>query len=1374
MIDIKDSRGNIVLSVPINEGAKGKFSLGSEDYITLPFYSAEPVFLPIGSSVDFSGILDESLGGKFAKPYEIVEPTSPTYEDGCYKYDLRLDAYYMKWKNKVFKYIPEDGGQEASWSLVAALSVHVGIVLRNLSALGYTFNGSAFTFSIDSIEDKTIELTYSNVSIWDALVQMAQECECDIWVTDNVIHFGRCEFGDYVDVEIGKHSNSMTRSDSQAVFITRAYAFGSTKNLPANYRPNTGDTVKTGIVEKRLMLPSGTPYVDAYRYKADGNRVYVGEAGYDTATEMPQTEAVEGIIVFEKVFPHTDMTVGKADSYDSTVEDEDGTSHTEHFYYVTDTSGMKFDESYVLEGEELKVQFKSGLLNGLEFGITFRKAGTELTGVKLTEDVYEIVANENYGRKLPDDVLKPQAGDKFVLLGWDTTKITDSGLVAAAEQKLKEEAEKYVSKTVYNDGTFNTTLLSGWVEKDMQSRMFSLGQRVNLVNKSLSRDSRKSRVIGFEIKLDLPYDEPVFEMGESGKYSRLAALEQKVDAQGFYGNAAINGGAGSSIYVIRVNDNTAPSDHNVFSAMRSRREFLQKNVPDRAHCKITFEKGASFGKDENAGIDDQGNAELLTLIVRQLLRSPKFRNGLTGEGWKIWLEDGLAKMELDELTVRRVMHVFELIIDKIRSVGGQIVVSAANGKIKTIEDAGDAYRIYFEGDNYFMPHDLMRCATYKNGKEQHGYWVEISEAYPDYIVVSKWEFIDGEAPRTGDEVVLMGNTEDDKRQNLIPISATEDGQPRIDVLNGVKNKNFTGCLRARFGNLDGIEDDYFPADSQPHGDGLYADNAYLRGTFILRNGKDVITQFNVLEGLINSSVEAIRKDFTEEDGYLNNPNFYSGFLHWYAPSDTKLYLLGDKWIWANDSALSNKGNGSQIKFDDGRTVVDIKNSYITQHNAEMRSKPEIHTNADGDKEPAVVYLSFFYKVIKSGTLRVNFENGNSDGFIAYETLSARMDVGVTDGYKQFTTSGYWNGTGDFKLSFTGEIYISTIIFSTDKADAMAYRYRTLFEQTDRLVKITAAAFDKDGEALKETGLVIKPEGAGLYAQDSNGKVALIGVSIEEDDGNGGTKSVIKLTADNIQLEGLITANENFKVLADGSIEAKNGKFIGTIDATSGMIGGFNINWWGIGKETQQGGTGNGLSINQHYISIGTAETYSYLGNDGRGILIDNESWDETWAGRFVNTKAREKQYNYGIYIDVENGTKNYGLFSNAPLQAPAYISLTKKNITIDGTGTVTFDFENHNLFMVNNTASDDTLVTLPDENTIKNMFGYSKTIPLPSNFAAVFTIVMQKGSKSIMLANITNNDGNVNNERLAACDTMQLLCYVGTSGMIYQIINRKN
>lgn len=48
---------------------------------------------------------------------------------------------------------------------------------------------------------------------------------------------------------------------------------------------------------------------------------------------------------------------------------------------------------------------------------------------------------------------------------------------------------------------------------------------------------------------------------------------------------------------------------------------------------------------------------------------------------------------------------------------------------------------------------------------------------------------------------------------------------------------------------------------------------------------------------------------------------------------------------------------------------------------------------------------------------------------------------------------------------------------------------------------------------------------------------------------------ISIKAEKISLEGLVTANENFKVLEDGSIEAKNGKFTGEIYATSGKFEG---------------------------------------------------------------------------------------------------------------------------------------------------------------------------------------------------------------------------
>lgn len=64
-----------------------------------------------------------------------------------------------------------------------------------------------------------------------------------------------------------------------------------------------------------------------------------------------------------------------------------------------------------------------------------------------------------------------------------------------------------------------------------------------------------------------------------------------------------------------------------------------------------------------------------------------------------------------------------------------------------------------------------------------------------------------------------------------------------------------------------------------------------------------------------------------------------------------------------------------------------------------------------------------------------------------------------------------------------------------------------------------------------------------------------------------TAETIKIQASKIVLEGLVTANSNFKILADGSIESKNGTFTGEINATSGSIGGFDISDYFISEGT---------------------------------------------------------------------------------------------------------------------------------------------------------------------------------------------------------------
>lgn len=777
LIDIKNISGDIRFSTDFNVGSIGRYSLGKEDYITLPFNVLTPINFKMGDYVDLSGILDESLGGKFAKIYEVVDLPTPTYDQstGGYNYELRLDAYYWKWKNKKFKYMPEVAGQEASWNLTASLDMQLGVFLRNLQALGYKYRGNDFDFSIDSsVEDSAKLMSYENTNLLDALTNMAETWNCEWWVEDNIIRFGRCENGDAVRIELGVEAQEMPRSESQGTYATRVYAFGSTRNIPSNYRTVDETVVVNGIVQKRLMLPEGTPYIDAYRYK-DGKRVYIGEEGYDIGTEMPQEEAIEDIIFLDEVYPRTECVVGTVGSYTSTIEDEETQETvTQTFYYVTDTSGLVFDESYIIDGEELRLVFQSGLLNGMDFGVTFHKAGTSLGSVTLESDVYEIVANDNYGRTLPDETLKPTTGDKFILYGWDSTKITDLGLVSNAEQELRDKTVDCVKKMMVDDGTYNTTLASSWVKENMISRTFDIGQRIELVNKSFFETSRISRVIGLEIKLDLPYDAPVYTIGESTAYSRIGELENKVDNLTYKGQTYTSGGR-KGVYIIRTNDSTAPSNSNVFSALRSLAMFLRKDIADTANGLITFLKGLLIGKN--------------------------------GSGITV-LENGMSQAVVDYLYVK-VKAVFdELEVKKKTYVGGEQVISHAGMKCNRVDKLDDVYRCYFkeeedgiEIENQFTPGSLaiaQEC-NIKTGVSHHVgnryYWRLVTAVGENYIDLSKTVCdpnVENDVPVAGDDIVGLGHKTDITRQAAIILSSVNEVSPSIIMYQGINDFTLTG------------------------------------------------------------------------------------------------------------------------------------------------------------------------------------------------------------------------------------------------------------------------------------------------------------------------------------------------------------------------------------------------------------------------------------------------------------------------------------------------------------------------------------------------------------------------------------------------------
>ena len=751
MIEIKDISGQVRFSTPINKGAKGMFTLMKEDYIILPFSVPSPIPFKLGDYVDLAGVLDDFLGGKLAKIYEIVDLQKPTYNTstGGYDYELRLDAYYWKWKNKIFKYTPEQAGSEASWSLTAALDIQLGVFLRNLKALGYTYRGTDFTFSIDdTVENKAVAMTYDNMNLLDALFSMAGEDKwnCDCWITDNVIHFGRNEFGDAVKLERGVEASAITRSESKGTYATRIYAFGSTKNIPTNYRPTDEQAVINGVVQKRLMLPADTPYIDAYE-------------------GMSQEEAIEDVVVFDDVYPRRIGTLSDVHTRTEEVENEDGTKETVTYYRYKD-AGLEFKEEYIIEGQELKIRFKSGKLNGMEFGVIFNPTPKDETR---GEQLWEIVRNEDYGRPLPDDTICPSDGDEYILSGFDIQLVSDQ-YIPEAEQELKEKAQKYADKVKKDDGTYPTTLSSSWVKEDLISRTFEFGQRINLVDDTYFENGRISRVLGWEMNLDIPWDSPVYTIGESMPYSRISEIESDVESLTYKGQTYFGKGG---VYLIKVNDSTAPSNSNVFSALRALKMFLRKDLSDQTEFLIKFLGGIEIGK---------------------------FVSGLLGTGGAIQIdEDGCSHAEFDYLTIRKLAIFIELIIQEAKHVGGMLIVSPSGMTISKVEETDTAYRCYFEqtdGDrtlqNQFTVGTQARRQTF-NLTNQAYYWRLVTAVSSDYIDLSKTDCDTGSTiPQVGDELVGLGHRTDKTRQAAIIISAFGTDSPSIMYYQGIDSFSLEG------------------------------------------------------------------------------------------------------------------------------------------------------------------------------------------------------------------------------------------------------------------------------------------------------------------------------------------------------------------------------------------------------------------------------------------------------------------------------------------------------------------------------------------------------------------------------------------------------
>lgn len=385
------------------------------------------------------------------------------------------------------------------------------------------------------------------------------------------------------------------------------------------------DITTNGIVNSRLLLPETDE---------DGNPI----KGYlDTAEFESEEEAVEDVVIFEDVYPSRVSKVTAVDQSDEYTteqpeQDESKTQLTYREFIITDdlfSAENPFNQgAYLIDGADLQVTFQSGVLNGMTFG------------VELLEDNYHFQIKRDDATKLPNEVIKPKTGDEFILHGFNIAMLSDSktDYVGTAERELLRKAREYVERLNTDTSTYQCTVacdLAYEVEKDSPDGLYlGIGRSVNLIHPGYFKNGRISRVLGYEIPLDFAYDNPVYFIGEKATYSRIGAIEDKLDGIGnttgnlgavLGGSATATGSGGaSSLYVIQQVDSTPPTDKNVYSSLRARLEFALKTIAQTIKHVWTFLKGIRIGTfiagQSGAQIDAAGNAEVESLHVRSWLK----------------------------------------------------------------------------------------------------------------------------------------------------------------------------------------------------------------------------------------------------------------------------------------------------------------------------------------------------------------------------------------------------------------------------------------------------------------------------------------------------------------------------------------------------------------------------------------------------------------------------------------------------------------------------------------------------------------------------------------------------------------------------------
>ena len=1013
LIQIRDKDKNIKALYSIGKDDVNKHLLMDEHYIQISFELNKYTAFKRSDYIEFKG-----------EKYTLREDYTPIQENKRkYKYTLLFEAKEMFFQDIEFYYLNQNL-KEATWSITTNPATIFQLAVDNINRYFGTNRYNVGT--IEPIETKLLQ--FDKTKVFDGLTQTAKEHNAEWYLTGYTLHLvKKVSFGSEIPFETDVSITKMSREKGEGEKpFTRILALGSTKNLPANYRETSPGEAVDAIYQKRLRIPAEYgDVIDAY-------------------PEMLPEEVTEGTVIFGDIFPKRIGEISDVHTVEYTDTNKDTGEETQWKAYRYKDESLKFKGEYLLPDVELKIIFQSGYLNGLDFAVKFNP--DNISEDDPNAQVFEIYRNDKHGSLLPNELMYPENGNKYILYGFNIDLVGNQ-YVPEAEIELYEKAIEYQKGLLKDKSVFECpTIIKHFHDNEMD---LEIGQRVRLVHEQFEGGKRSSRVQGFEKNLLNPY-EAIYTIGDNAVYSRLSEIENNIKELQVSG-ITTTGGSGS-IYLIKQFDDTPPTDFNAYSAKATNARLLSRLHDDRAQGSITFDKnigstlfaeGYEWGNGWN--VNNEGVGWFNELKVRdnvyigKMSGSPSSASGMMGYGTILDMQK--ASGEFDYLLARKEFRVNTMVVNETLGLNGNRFVSDFN-KIESVQELSDRYRCKIdkiEGMMYMnIRGDDLICCQQFSGLSSHYYYGEVLGVTEDYFDLRK-PLLDGHSvPMAGDTVFRAGHDSDPNRQGVIYLATSDTKAPYIDVLDGLNSPDMTDKTKVRIGNVSGITSKYRGNLGQlGYHHGIYIKGGIFEECDIyLEDGTTIYQSFQIINGKLESEISSIRDAINDNgNNILSNPTWTAGLDKWDYTQDINLFSATNGWLWFNAAFFSDKKSSVEVIRDSASRVLRMYKSGITQVNGNLQSR-----------ESGTYVMRIRYKAITAGTLTY--------GFSGKELYKSTLVTATTD-YQEETITAEWDGTGDFSCTYSGDIYIKSLTVISDRIAAIRNEFETKFEQTDQSIDLLA-------------------------------------------------------------------------------------------------------------------------------------------------------------------------------------------------------------------------------------------------------------------------------------------------------------------------------